>query len=78
MEPSGKPLRGSGSQYHRRPGFLGPAADDETLRSAYPWGGRASERGALSDLRMALGSTEETVQALELTDFMRQMFLSNL
>ena len=32
--------RGSGSQYYRRPGLLGPAADDETLRSAFPSGVR--------------------------------------
>jgi hypothetical protein len=32
--------------------LLGPTADDETLRSAFPSGRPHSERGALSDLRM--------------------------
>jgi hypothetical protein len=36
--------------------LLGPAADDETLRSVFPWGGRGVSAAPFSDLRMTDGN----------------------
>jgi hypothetical protein len=55
--------------------LCGPAADDETLRSAFPLGRARSERDALSDLRMAGGDAGWGGQGLEVIEFTRQMFL---
>jgi hypothetical protein len=70
--------RGSGSQYYRRPGLLGPTADDETLRSAFPSGRQRGERGALSDLRMTWADTRGGGQGMEAIESRAQIFFQNL